>query len=314
MTACSSSGSTVIDAAVHPPDVAPSVPDAAPDTPDAAPDTPDGAPDTPDAAPDTPDAAPDTPDAAPPDAAPPDAAPPDVSLPDVIVIPITMMAEYPHDQNAFTEGLAYLDGGLYESTGLYGSSTLRRVDPASGTVLQDVALAQNYFGEGIALVGDSIIQLTYREATAFVYDRTSFAVTGTFSFSGEGWGLCFDGTSIWQSNGTTVLTVRDPVTFDATRHLVVHAGDADVEDLNELECVGDDILANVWLTNEIVRIDKATGHVTAIYDASALPDTRQSLFDANAVLNGIAYHPDDDTFYVTGKLWPHLYQVKLPRP
>ncbi len=237
----------------------------------------------------------------------------DAALPDVVVIPIQVITSHPHDPNAFTEGLAYDSGFLYESTGLYGSSTLRRVDPTTGDVVQSVSLADQYFGEGIALVGDTIIQLTYHEDTAFIYDRATFVSSATFAFTGEGWGLCYDGVNLYMSNGSSELLVRDPTTFAITAVLPVRVAGATISDLNELECVGDDILANVWLTKRIVRIQKSTGKVTAIYDASALPETT-NMTDPNAVLNGIAYFPDDGSFYITGKLWPTMYEVYLPAP
>jgi glutaminyl-peptide cyclotransferase len=227
---------------------------------------------------------------------------------DVAVVPIEVIATYPHDTSAFTEGLVYHEGFLYESTGLYGQSTLRRVEPSTGDVVQSIALDPAYFGEGLALVNRTLVQLTYRERQAFVYDLDTFALAGGFTYSGQGWGLCFDGERLYMSDGSSTIQLRDPTTFARIGGLEVRAGGTPLSALNELECVGDSLLVNVFLTPLIARVNKLTGSVSVMYDASALPKPSGS----NSVLNGIAYVPDDDAFFITGKDWPSLYEVRLP--
>ncbi|MEJ2287281.1 MAG: glutaminyl-peptide cyclotransferase [Deinococcales bacterium] len=223
-------------------------------------------------------------------------------------------ATYPHDPNAFTEGLLFADGHLYESTGLVGHSSVREVDLSSGTVVRRRDLPQPYFGEGLTLVGDRLIQLTWRSHTAFEWDRATFNPLGQFHYDTEGWGLCFDGTSLYMSDGSATLYRRDPKTFALQGTLTVRQSGRPVKNLNELECVGDSIYANVWLTDHIVRIDKASGRVTAVIDASPLRKRMPALNDPNAVLNGIAYDPATRRFFVTGKLWPNLFQVSFVPP
>jgi glutaminyl-peptide cyclotransferase len=223
-------------------------------------------------------------------------------------------ATYPHDPGAFTEGLLFADGYLYESTGLSGHSSLREVDPTTGTVVRQRDIPEPYFGEGLALVGDRLIQLTWRSHVAFEWDRATFNPLGRFHYDTEGWGLCFDGTSLYMSDGTATLYRRDPTTFAVTGTLTVRQGGRPVKNLNELECVGNNIYANVWLTDHIVRIDKANGTVTAVIDASSLRKRMPSLNNPDAVLNGIAYDPAKGRFFVTGKLWPDLFQVSFVQP
>ncbi|MEX2540942.1 MAG: glutaminyl-peptide cyclotransferase [Trueperaceae bacterium] len=221
-------------------------------------------------------------------------------------------ARFPHDREAFTQGLLLENGLLYESTGLYGRSSLREVDPASGAVIRMRDLDPGLFGEGLALVGDRLIQLTWRAGLALVYDLETFEPLGSFRYRGEGWGLCYDGEELWMSNGSSSLTVRDADTFEVRRRVPVTAQGEPVARLNELECVGPHVYANVWQTDSIVRIDKSSGRVDALVDASRLltGDTRAGL-SADAVLNGIAYDADDDLFLVTGKLWPLLFAVRF---
>ena len=217
----------------------------------------------------------------------------------------------PHDQTAFTEGLTLVNGHLYESAGLTGQSSLRDEDPASGAVLRRIPLAPKYFGEGIAVAGQRIVQLTWTDQLAFIYDLNSFKTIGTFSYSGEGWGLCFDGQQFYMSNGSSAITVRDATTFAAVRTVPVTLDGQPVLQLNELECVGDSIYANVWLTQRIVRIDKHSGQVTARIEVPTTiltPAERQGL-GTDGVLNGIAYEPTRQQFLITGKLWPWLFWV-----
>jgi len=225
-----------------------------------------------------------------------------------------IVARFPHDSNAFTEGLLAADGYLYESTGLAGHSSLREVDPDSGQVIRQRDLPRPYFGEGLALVGNKLIQLTYKAGVAFEWDRATFNPLGTLHYQGEGWGLCFDGTSLYMSNGSSTITRRNPASFAVEGKLAVRRAGAPVDNLNELECVGDSLYANVWLTDQILRIDKASGKVTAVIDASNLRASLPRLTSTDAVLNGIAYDSTKHRFLVTGKLWPTLFQVRfVPR-
>ena len=224
---------------------------------------------------------------------------------------LDVVASAPHDTGAFTEGLLYADGHLYESTGLVGRSSLREVDPTTGAVIRQRDLPSPYFGEGLALVGQRLIQLTWRSHVAFVWDRTTFNPVGQFRFHTEGWGLCFDGTSLYQSDGSATLYRRDPGTFALQGTLTVRRSGKPVKNINELECVGDSIYANVWLTDTILRIDKASGRVTGVVDAASLRRRMPGLDNPDAVLNGIAYDPGQRRFFVTGKLWPRMFEVRF---
>ena len=226
-----------------------------------------------------------------------------------------VLATYPHDPNAFTEGLIYADGFLYESTGRYGESTLREVNLQTGAVQRQVDLPAADFGEGLALVGDHLWQWTWQEHSGFIYDRATFIPSGSFTFTSEGWGMCYDGEHLFTSDGSPLITMRDSETFAPITTVTVTLEQKPVQQVNELECVGDAIYANVWHTDNILRIDKLTGQVTALIDASQLltPEQRSSL-STEAVLNGIAYDAQTDTFLVTGKLWPWLFEVQFVSP
>lgn len=216
----------------------------------------------------------------------------------------------PHDADAFTQGLLFFGGSLFESVGLYGQSGLREVDPRTGEVLRQVEVPDAFFAEGLARVGDRLIQLTWREGVAFIYDLETFRRVGSFRYEGEGWGLCYDGARLYMSDGSAALTVRDPQTFTVIGRVSVTLDGSPVSLLNELECVKGAVYANVWQTNAVVEIDKTSGAVRTVVDASGL------LTDAEAVqadvLNGVAYDPERDTFLLTGKLWPKLFEVLLP--
>ena len=216
----------------------------------------------------------------------------------------------PHDTAAFTEGLEIDGGVLYEGTGLEGRSDLRATDPDTGRVARRTALPRDLFGEGITVVGAVIWQLTWQDGVAIKRDRTTFAETGRASYTGEGWGLCHDGRRLVMSNGTARLTFRDPATFAETGHTeVVDADGRPVPLLNELECVGGAVYANVWKTDRIVRIDPGSGKVTATIDLTGLlPAADRAEAD---VLNGIAAIPGTDEFLVTGKLWPTMFRVRF---
>ena len=224
-------------------------------------------------------------------------------------------AIYPHDPAAFTEGLLLDSGRLYESTGRYGQSTLREVDPETGSVLRSVSLTDNLFGEGIALVGDRLLQLTWREGAALIFDRATFSLLGTIAYADDGWGMCYDGEYLYTSNGSAAITRRDAETLALLGETTVVMDGQPVQQINELECVGDSIYANVWHTDNILRIDKSSGRVTALVDTTNLltPEQRSTL-GSEATLNGIAHDAERGTFLVTGKLWPWLFEVEFVTP
>ena len=222
---------------------------------------------------------------------------------------VEVLSTFPHDPGAFTQGLLLNGGSIYESTGLNGRSSLRQVDRETGQVIRAAPVDPAYFAEGLALVGNRLIQLTWQSGAAFVYDLQSFERTGQFTYQGEGWGLCYDGESLVMSNGSSSLTFRNPDTFDVVRTVGVTLDGAPVERLNELECVGDSVYANIWTTDRIVRINKDSGRVAASIDASRLMTTQERM--TADVLNGIAYDSERDTFLVTGKLWPKLFEVRF---
>ena len=211
-----------------------------------------------------------------------------------------------HDPAAFTQGLIWHDGQLFESTGQYGRSSLRQVDPTTGQVVRQVPVRGQLFGEGLALVGKRLIQLTWRSGTALVWDLTSFRHIESYSYQGEGWGLCFDGTRLVMSDGSDQLTFRDPETFAETGTIAITSAGRPVQMLNELECVDGSVYANVWQTERIVQIDPDRGIVTAEIDASGLLDG-----PLPEVLNGIAHVPATDRFFITGKLWPRIFEVEF---
>ncbi len=219
---------------------------------------------------------------------------------------------YPHNTNAFTQGLLFHDDKLYESTGVKGHSTLREVDLETGEVTRHISLANEYFAEGLALVNDKLIQLTWQSERAFVYYIASFKQEKRFSYEGEGWGLCFDGSDLYMSDGSSIIKRRNPENFEVTKSITVTLHGNPVRQLNELECVGQHIYANIWQTDTIVQIDKKSGKVVAEIDAVNLlsASERQNL-NPEAVLNGIAYNAQSDTFYLTGKLWPKLFEVRF---
>lgn len=222
---------------------------------------------------------------------------------------------YPHDFQSFTQGLVFVDGHLYESTGLNGRSSIRMVDVSSGKVLQKYDLPREYFGEGLTDWGGNLIQLTWKNHTAFVYDRFTFSVLRTFQYDGEGWGLTHDKTQLIMSDGTSYLRFLDPKSFKETRRVrVTDESGSPVDKLNELEYVHGEIYANIWQSDQIVRIAPRTGKILAWVDLSGILDKRE-LESSDAVLNGIAYDPTTNRLFVTGKLWPKLFQIRIvPRP
>jgi len=222
---------------------------------------------------------------------------------------VEVLSVRPHDPAAYTQGLLLQEQMLYESTGRYGESSLRRVDPRTGQVLQEIDLAPDIFGEGLALHDNRLVQLTYRKQIALVYEIDGFGTLGQFSYQGQGWGLCHDGEHFIMSNGSAVLTVRDSATFRVLNQIYVTRNGSPVLNLNELECVGDDIYSNIYLSDKIVRIAKDTGKVLSDIDASGLLSVAERL--SADVLNGIAYDPENETFLITGKLWPKLFEVRF---
>ena len=217
-------------------------------------------------------------------------------------------ARFPHDSSAYTQGLVWADGVLYESTGRYAHSELRRVDLKTGSVLTRRVLPNDRFGEGIALVGGKLYQLTWESQVAYVYDARTLAPLDSFTYRGEGWGLATDGRSLWMSDGSDSLRVIDPRTFRTTRVVKVRYNGAPLVKINEMEWVDGALLANVYETDNIVRIDPASGEVTKVYDLGELFTDRPPEVD---VLNGIALAPESGQVLLTGKYWPTVYQVRL---
>jgi glutamine cyclotransferase len=220
---------------------------------------------------------------------------------------------YPHDTRAFSQGLAYADGFIYEGTGLYGQSSLRRVELQTGRVLQQVHLANHLFGEGIAVWGDLIYQLTWTHGVGYVYDKTTLKQLRTFSYSGQGWGLTHDGRHLILSDGSAVLRFIDPSDFSVIRRVTVtdYRGRR-IDNLNELEYVEGEIFANIWNSDFIARI-APNGQITGWIDLSGIMGRRKPS-NPEAVLNGIAYDPVQKRLFVTGKLWPTLFEIRLIPP
>ena len=220
---------------------------------------------------------------------------------------------YPHDPNAFTQGLVFVDGHLYESTGRQGHSSLRMVDPATGWVLKEYDLPKQYFGEGLTDWRDTLVQLTWTSGIAFVYDRSTFTVRRTFHYKGEGWGLTHDSASLILSDGSATLRFLDPNSFREIRKLTVRdENNQPISNLNELEYVHGEIYANVWHEDRVARISPKTGRVVAWIDLSGLLKPGE-LSDPEAVLNGLAYDGKSDRLFVTGKLWPKLFEIKVSK-
>jgi len=216
---------------------------------------------------------------------------------------------YPHDASAFTQGLQYLDGYFYEGTGLNGRSSIRKVTLETGKVLQQRTVPGEFFGEGITVWKNDLFELTWQSHVAFVYDRATFEPKQRFTYPGEGWGLTSDGTNLVMSDGTDELRVLDPVTFAEKRRIKVTAGGIALRNLNELEYMKGEILANIWMTDYVARVAPDSGRVTAYIDLRGLLTATER---ANTdVLNGIAYDAKQDRLFVTGKLWPKLFEIKL---
>ena len=237
-------------------------------------------------------------------------------VPDIANTPMSyaIINAFPHDSEAYTQGLIYLDGFLYESTGLYGESSLRKVALETGKVLQQIDLSPEYFGEGLTDWQNVLIQLTWRENTGFVYTRDDFSLITSFNYPTEGWGLTHDGQRLIMSDGSSKLYFLDPDTFLVTGSVNVTYQGEDITRLNELEFIKGEVYANIYQTDDIVRIDPETGEVLGWIDLSGLlPDEERT--SQTDVLNGIAYDAAQDRLFVTGKLWPKLYEIQLiPAP
>jgi glutaminyl-peptide cyclotransferase len=222
----------------------------------------------------------------------------------------TVVRVFPHDTSAYTQGLAYRDGFLYEGTGRNGQSSLRKVRLETGEVLERVNLGDEFFGEGITIVKDRVFQLTWKSGVGFVYDLNTFHLLRRASYAGEGWGLATDGRELFLSDGTAEIRVLAPETFQEKRRIKVHDGAAAIDQLNELEFVDGQIFANVWHTSRIARISPQTGEIVGWIDLTGLLSSVYRL-EPEAVLNGIAYDPVGKRLFVTGKLWPSVFEIRL---
>jgi glutaminyl-peptide cyclotransferase len=217
---------------------------------------------------------------------------------------------YPHDSKAFTQGLEFREGILYEGTGLYGRSMVRKVELETGKVLGEIPIDSRYFGEGITVLNRQVVELTWTTKLGFVYDQGSFRLIRSFNYDGEGWGLANDGQHIYMSDGSPDIRVWDPVTLTEQRRFTVKDGGTPIKELNELEWVRGEIYANVWQTDRIARISPADGKVVGWIDLTGLLSPAERV-SADAVLNGIAFDPLGNRLFVTGKLWPKLFEIEL---
>jgi len=222
-----------------------------------------------------------------------------------------LVATHPHDAGCYTQGLEFADGLLLESGGGYGESVLRRVDPGTGEVLQERWLPATVFAEGLTLLNGELWLLTWKEGKAYVFDPESFELLRTHTYEGEGWGLTHDGTHLVMSNGSAVLQWRNPKDFSLVRELKVTRGGRQQDQLNELEYVDGMILANIYEKDEVVRIDADSGKVTGVIDLSELRKKLDPPGGEAEVLNGIARHPDTGNYWITGKYWPQVFEVRM---
>ena len=251
------------------------------------------------------------PAAAIPQTAPPPSPPAQTATgPSVPVLTATVVRRYPHDRTAFTEGLVWHDGGLFESIGLEGRSEVRRVDLASGRVIRRAPIPASQFGEGLAAHGGQLVSLTWHDGIAHRWDATSLKPMGTARYRGEGWGLTADAASLIMSDGSATLKTYDPASFAERRRIEVTINGRPVTQVNELEWVDGAILANIWHAPFLIRIDPATGHVTAVIDLRPIVAEVKAT-DPEAVANGIAWDAKRERLFVTGKLWPTLFEITL---
>ena len=214
-----------------------------------------------------------------------------------------------HDPNSFTQGLEYYNGTLLESSGLYGSSSIREVNPANGETIRSLPINESLFAEGITVKGGSIIMLTWKEELALEIDIEDFRIIGNYTFQGEGWGICFNGDHFVTSNGSSVLSYRDQQTFETDYSVNVTWDGESVQNLNELECVNDKIYANIWMQDTIIEINSTTGMVEMFASAKTLSENHEG--PLNEVLNGIALDHNRDGFWITGKNWSEMYLVNF---
>jgi len=229
------------------------------------------------------------------------------------IIPVynyKVVTTYPHDQSAFTQGLVFEDGFLYEGTGLHGYSTLRRIKLETGEILQIIELPLQFFGEGVTIHGNKIIQLTWQSNTGFVYDKYSFKLLQKFNYPDEGWGITGDGKCLIMSDGTSTLHFLNPKTFEEIGQIEVSVNSTPLTGINELEYIKGEIYANIWQTERIARINPLTGQVIGWIDLKGIlsPEDDSETVD---VLNGIAYDAKNDRLFVTGKFWPKIYEIEL---
>ncbi|HEX7982769.1 MAG TPA: glutaminyl-peptide cyclotransferase [Duganella sp.] len=234
-----------------------------------------------------------------------------LAAPSIPTYDFKVVHSYPHDSQAFTQGLLYRDGFLYESTGLNGKSSIRKVNLETGKVLQSKDIPPQYFGEGLTVWKDTLVGITWQTQTGFVFDLASFELRNQFSYPGEGWGLAQNGKELVLSDGSATLRFLDPKTFLEVRRVKVTADGIAVDQINELEVVGDEIFANIWHTNTIARIDQNTGKIVGWIDLGKLYPEAGKGPNSENVLNGIAWDADKKRLFVTGKLWPKLYEIKL---
>jgi glutamine cyclotransferase len=232
------------------------------------------------------------------------------AAPAVVRYTYEIVATWPHDRTAFTQGFVFLNGNFLESTGLNGASRLREVDLNTGRLLKEVSLPREYFAEGLAVLGGKAYQLTWQNRKAFVYDAGTFQRLDEFTYDGEGWGLTTDGKSLIMSDGTSRIRFLDPQTFQVVRTIDVTLDGKPLAQLNELEFIHGEIFANVWQTDQVVRIDPADGRVRGVIDFAGLLAPRERGPDTD-VLNGIAYDAASDRLFITGKRWPDIFEVRL---
>jgi glutamine cyclotransferase len=240
--------------------------------------------------------------------------PPQTNNPTQTTTPVrdySIIQTYPHDPSAFTQGLTFDDkGNLIESTGLNGKSSLRRVNLTNGQILQQIDLPYEYFGEGTTIVDNKIIQLTWQNKIGLVYNKETFELIDNFDLNTEGWGITYNGTHLIMSDGTSTLHILDPNTYQTINHINVHDTNGPVEKLNELEYINGTIYANIWLTTKIATINPTTGQIETYIDLEEIAKTHTTK-DPNAVLNGIAYNTQTNKLYITGKLWPNIYEIQI---
>lgn len=236
------------------------------------------------------------------------------AAPAVPVYSFQVVATYPHDRAAFTEGLQYVDGAIYESTGMEGTSWIRKVDLATGAVQAQHDVDKQYFGEGVLVLPDKIISLTWKNQKGFIYDRATLKPTGEFTYKGEGWALTTDGQKIFMSDGTSRIRILDPATLQEAGGIDVKMNGRPVDQLNELEFIKGEIWANVFQSDRIVRIDPATGKVNSVVYLANILSPQDRAGHTVDVLNGIAYDSAGDRIFVTGKYWPKLFEIKLKDP